>query len=147
MHEPAELFVWDGAGERQLTNFNKGLLSQIDFVAPERFQFKASDGQMIEGWIMKPRDLKEAEKRPTILDIHGGPKSKYGASLMFELQLYRAEGYVGIFTNPRGSDGYSEKFADIRQAYGTRDYKDIMEAVDYVTTNYGNWWSRSQPLP
>ncbi len=38
--------------------------------------------------------------------------------------------------NPRGSDGYSEKFADIRGRYGTRDYDDLMEGLDYVLKRF-----------
>ncbi|MDV3277409.1 MAG: prolyl oligopeptidase family serine peptidase [Nitrososphaerales archaeon] len=38
--------------------------------------------------------------------------------------------------NPRGSDGYSERFADIRGMYGTRDYDDLLEGLDYVLKRY-----------
>lgn len=55
---------------------------------------------------------------------------------MHEFQLLAAEGYAIVYANPRGSGGYSEEFADIRQHYGERDYKDIMETVDHVTSKY-----------
>jgi acylaminoacyl-peptidase len=133
---PAEVYAWDGTREARLTRFNDPLLSTIDRHSPSRFEFKASDGHLIEGWIIRPHGLAEGERRPAILDIHGGPKSKFGYSFMLELQLYSAAGYAVIYVNPRGSDGYSAEFADIRGAYGTRDYRDIMEAVDYVTSAY-----------
>ena len=41
-----------------------------------------------------------------------------------------------ICLNPRGSDGYSEKFADIRGKYGTRDYDDLMEGLDHVLKKF-----------
>jgi dipeptidyl aminopeptidase/acylaminoacyl peptidase len=56
---------------------------------------------------------------------------------MFEHQLYAASGYAVLYFNPRGSDGYTEEFADIRGRYGTRDYRDIMEAVDHALERYG----------
>jgi len=56
----------------------------------------------------------------------------FGPSFMEEFQLYVSSGYAVVFTNPRGSDGYDEGFADIRGRYGERDYQDLMEAVDYV---------------
>ena len=130
--EPAEVWVRDGAVERRLTGFNDGLLSRLSLSEPERFEFEASDGQRIEGWVLRPGGLREGERCPAILDIHGGPKSKFGCSLMFEHQLYAAEGYAVVYLNPRGSDGYGQDFADIRGIYGTRDYEDIMEAVDHV---------------
>lgn len=135
--DPAEVWVRDEAGERRLTAFNDELLKRLSLNEPERFEFEAGDGQMIEGWVLKPHGLRGGERHPAVLDIHGGPKSKFGCSLMFEHQLYAAEGYAVIYVNPRGSDGYSQEFADIRHAYGTRDYRDIMEAVDYAAAAYG----------
>ncbi len=42
-----------------------------------------------------------------------------------------------IFSNPRGgSDGYGEEFADIREHYGERDYKDLMEVVDEAVKRF-----------
>lgn len=134
--EPAEVWVKDEAEDRKLTRFNSELLSKLDVCAPERFEYEASDGKPIEGWIIKPPGLKEGEKYPAILNIHGGPKSVFGYAFMFEHQFFASKGFVVVYPNPRGSDGYSEDFADIRGAYGERDYKDIMECIDYVTSRY-----------
>ncbi len=39
--------------------------------------------------------------------------------------------------NPRGSDGRSEKFAiEIKGKYGERDYKDLMEGLEYAVENF-----------
>ena len=35
-----------------------------------------------------------------------------------------------VYGNPHGSDGYSEEFADIRGAYGTIDYEDLITMAD-----------------
>jgi dipeptidyl aminopeptidase/acylaminoacyl peptidase len=55
---------------------------------------------------------------------------------MFEFQVLTNEGFVVVFMNPRGSDGYGEGFADIRGHYGERDYEDLMEGLDYVLRSY-----------
>ena len=48
-----------------------------------------------------------------------------------ELQRYAAEGYVTIWSNPRGSTGYGEDFAHaIDRAYPGNDYDDLMSLVD-----------------
>ncbi len=134
--EPAEVWVKDEEGERRITGFNDELASRLSLSGLELFDFTVTDGQRIEGWLLKPQGLKEGEKYPAIIDIHGGPKSKFGYSFMFEHQLYSAEGYVVVILNPRGSDGYSQEFADIRGKYGTRDYDDIMEGMDHVVANH-----------
>ncbi|MFH0848391.1 MAG: S9 family peptidase [archaeon] len=129
---PAELFIRDRDLEWKATRFNDTLMSDLRLSNPEIFTFKASDGQMIEGWIMKPQNY-EGGKAPAIVEIHGGPRTAYGNTMMLEFQLLAANGYVVIFTNPRGSSAYGEDFAAaIPRDYGNRDYKDIMEAVDHV---------------
>ncbi|MEM0211106.1 MAG: S9 family peptidase [Candidatus Methanomethylicia archaeon] len=134
--EPKELYLFHNNSEIKITNFNSEFLRNYTISKPEYFQFNASDGVKIDGWIMKPVDFDPNKKYPAILYIHGGPKTAYGASFIHEFQVYAAKGYVVIYTNPRGSDGYSEEFSDIRGHYGERDYMDIMEALDYVLANY-----------
>ena len=134
--EPAEVWLTDESRERRMTRFNDSLLSKLCLSGLDHFEFEATDGQRVEGWVLRPHGFQEGQKYPSILDIHGGPKSKFGNSFMFEHQLYAAEGYAVVVLNPRGSDGYSEEFADIRGMYGTRDYLDIMEAVDHVFAAY-----------
>jgi dipeptidyl aminopeptidase/acylaminoacyl peptidase len=134
--EPGELWVWEAGEHRRLTNFNGPMLRELKLSTPERIEFKASDGAIIEGWMLRPINQEADRRYPLIMDIHGGPKSKYGYSLMFEHQLYAAKGYVVLYTNPRGSYGYTEEFADIRRRYGTRDYQDLMEAIDHILKHY-----------
>lgn len=132
---PAELYVISRGIEKRLTHFNDGLLSEIGPVRPESFTFKASDGVSIDAWLLKPRGASEKKRCPLVLNIHGGPKSAWGYSFMFENQLFAARGYAVLCVNSRGSGGYSEEFADIRKHYGERDFRDLMEAVDYTIEN------------
>jgi len=133
---PAEVWVKDDRGERKLTNLNDFLLSELGLSVPEHFEYQTSDGKKIDGWLMRPATAKEGESVPAVLDIHGGPKSVFGYSFMFEHHYFSSRGYAVIYFNPRGSDGYSEEFADIRGAYGERDFQDIMEGLDYVLSKF-----------
>lgn len=45
-------------------------------------------------------------------------------------------GYFVIFINLYGSDGYGNKFVDIRGKYGIIDYEDLMNFIDYVLEKY-----------
>ncbi len=133
--EPKELYILRDGEPVKITRFNEMFRRRFKLSRAEPFRFKASDGVEIDGWVMKPVDFKDGEKYPWILYIHGGPKTIFGASFMEEFQLYVNKGYAVVFTNPRGSDGYSEEFADIRGRYGERDYQDLMEAVEYAVEN------------
>lgn len=126
---PTELYIFRDGKEKKLTDFN-GWIKDYKLSKPEHFKVKASDGVEIDAWIMKPVDFEPGKKYPAVLEIHGGPKTAYGYSFMHEFHVLTTRGFVVIFSNPRGSDGYGEEFADIREHYGERDYRDIMEVVD-----------------
>ena len=76
----------------------------------------------------------DAQKRyPLILEIHGGPHAAYGPNFSAEAQLFAAQGYVVLYTNPRGSTSYGDAFANaIHLAYPGNDYDDLMSGVDSV---------------
>jgi dipeptidyl aminopeptidase/acylaminoacyl peptidase len=120
----------DGGGERRLTDLNGELLSGLDLAAPERLEVAGAGGQAVEGWLLPGRGR---GRRPTILQIHGGPHALYGNAFMHEFQLLAARGYNVLYTNPRGSRGYGERFcSEIAGAWGELDYRDLMAAVDAV---------------
>ncbi len=116
--------------EVQLTFFNEWVISNKTLSKPERFTFYSKDGVLLEGYIMRPTDFDPSKKYPAILNIHGGPKTVYGEVFFHEMQVLANEGYVVIYTNPRGSDGRGNEFADIRGKYGTVDYEDLMIFVE-----------------
>jgi len=135
--EPADLWVYRAGGEpTRVTKFNE-VVKEYRVVEPKHFTFVASDGAEVEGWVIEPADRVEGRKYPAVVWVHGGPKSKFGWSFMFEFQLYSSNNYAVVYCNPRGSDGYSEEFADIRGHYGERDYQDIMECLDHAIKRFG----------
>ncbi len=134
---PKELYLLrDGEAER-VTSFNDFFLSRVELTEPQHFTFKASDGETIDGWVLLPPEkARKGDEIPWVLYIHGGPKTAYGWSFIEEFHYLASRGLAIVYTNPRGSDGYSEEFADIRGKYGERDYMDLMEAVDAALEKY-----------
>lgn len=121
--------------KRQLTDFNQALVSELALSEPERTRFEGADGWEIEGWLLKPPNFQEGTKYPLILQIHGGPHTCYGFSLNHEFQMLASAGYVVLYTNPRGSQGYGKDFARaVLGDWGGKDYEDLMKAVDYACT-------------
>jgi dipeptidyl aminopeptidase/acylaminoacyl peptidase len=132
---PSEAFASriDGTGEIRVSDLNHQLLSEIDLSPAERFHYPSQDGTQVEGWLMLPR----ASNPPLILSIHGGPHMAYNSQFDFEFQWLTANGYAVLFTNPRGSTGYGEKFLWATWGgWGKLDYQDVMAGVDYVLAHY-----------
>ncbi len=131
-----EIYLLSNGKEIQLTFLNEWVVKERTLSKPERFTYCSKDGVLLEGWIMRPIDFEPSKKYPTILNIHGGPKTVYGESFFHEMQVWANMGYVVIYTNPRGSDGRGNEFADIRGKYGTIDYEDLMTFVDEAIKRY-----------
>ena len=118
-----------------LTSFNDKVLENKYVAVPEEIHYE-NDGVPLTGWVIKPYGYQEGTKYPAIFDIHGGPKTVYGTVFMHEMQYWANEGYFVYWTNPRGSDGRGDEFADIRGKYGTIDYSDLMKFTDVVLEKY-----------
>ena len=120
----------DGSNERRLTCVNAGVLDDVALATPEHLEVVGAGGQTVEGWLLPG---KGRGKRPLVLEIHGGPHALYGNAFFFEFQLLAAHGYHVLFTNPRGSKGYGERFcSEIAGGWGSLDYQDLMAATDLV---------------
>ncbi len=132
-----ELWIKDEQGIRCLTKMNENLMKKLRLVEPEEFWFKASDGEGVQGWIIKPNGYVEGKKYPMILGIHGGPHGAYGYRIMTDFQALADNGFAVAYANPRGSIGFGESYAaGITGNWGELDYQDIMETVDYVIKTY-----------
>jgi dipeptidyl aminopeptidase/acylaminoacyl peptidase len=136
---PDDLFIADinGRNERRLTNLNEKLWGQLELAHVERFTYKSADEWDVDGFFVKPIGWQAGKKYPMILNIHGGPAGMYGVDWYHEFQVYAAKGYAVLFTNPRGSTGYGEKFErGIAGEWGGKDYLDVMNGVDAAIKRY-----------
>ena len=59
---------------------------------------------------MRPPGFEPGTTYPAFLNIHGGPFTQYGNRFFDEFQVTAAAGYVVVYSNPRGSSGYSEEW-------------------------------------
>ncbi len=101
-------------------------------------QWKAADGQEVEGLLTLPVGFQQGKRYPLILNIHGGPSGAFGETFIGSAGLYpvatfASRGYAVLRPNPRGSVGYGGKFrASNVNDWGGGDYKDLMTGVDRV---------------
>jgi dipeptidyl aminopeptidase/acylaminoacyl peptidase len=131
---PSVLALWRGGRERVLWDMNTAWRAERSIGKLEEIWVKSSaDGKSVHGWILYPPNFDPAKKYPLALDIHGGPHLDYGPLFSATHHLYAAAGYVVLFTNPRGSIGYGEAFANlINKCYPCQDHDDLMSSVDAV---------------
>lgn len=116
-----------------ITDINGDLLRSRCIVAPERVEFTGADGWKIEGWLLKPRGFDASKKWPLVLEIHGGPHGAYGHGFFHEFQVLAGRGYAVLYTNPRGSHAYGERFSEACVGdWGGKDYEDLMAGVDHA---------------
>ncbi len=134
---PGELQMVTQGAEARLTDLNPWLRER--YVAqPERHEFTAPDGWVIEGWLLKPENFEPGRRYPMVLEVHGGPHGQYGWAFFHELQMLAGMGYLVLYTNPRGSDGYGERFRkEVVRDWGGKDYIDLMTAVDQLIERTG----------
>ena len=131
--QPSEVFLLAGNAMNQLTETNAGTLNELKLAEVRNVSFPSADGTEVEGFIFTPPDYRKGRRYPTILRIHGGPVSQYDFGFNAEAQLFAANGYVVVISNPRGSSGYGQDFsAALFANWGVPDFEDVMAAVDYA---------------
>ena len=133
-HEPGDVVRLDVRRPTQLTELtqvNDDVLAGVRLGQVEEIWYPSADGFRIQGWIIKPPDFDPTRRYPMMLAIHGGPHGMYGVGFNFGWQEHAANGYVVLYTNPRGSTGYGSAFGNaIKNAYPGKDYDDLMTGVD-----------------
>jgi dipeptidyl aminopeptidase/acylaminoacyl peptidase len=116
---------------KQLTAVNDDILTGKKLGKVEEIWFTSKDGLKIQGWYVTPPDFDPQKKYPLQLQIHGGPHGMYNVGFNYGYQEDAANGYVVLYTNPRGSTGYGSKFGnEIMRAYPSKDFDDLMAGVD-----------------
>jgi dipeptidyl aminopeptidase/acylaminoacyl peptidase len=135
-YEPGDIYLINpGRTVRmdRLTNMNRDLMRNVKLGEVEELWYKSTDDLDIHGWVIKPPDFDPSETYPMMLVIHGGPHAMYGVGFNYAWQEHAANGYMVLYTNPRGSTGYGSAFAnEINNAYPGKDYDDLIAGVDHL---------------
>jgi dipeptidyl aminopeptidase/acylaminoacyl peptidase len=129
-----------GSEEQALTRLTQPFADAVSLGSPQRFVARSADGTEVECWAVPPAGARPGERYPTLLNVHGGPFTQYGNRFMDEFQLQAAAGFGVLYSNPRGSSGYSEQWgravrwpeceSDPGTGWGGVDFEDVMACVD-----------------
>ena len=127
---PPEVFALDGSSLRRLSRQNDAWLADVQLAPVEDTVLRSKDGTEVHGFLVRP--LGGASSRvPTILRLHGGPQSQFDYGFSFEWQLFAANGYAVVASNPRGGTGQGQDYAKALYAdWGGPAVPDVLAAVD-----------------
>ncbi len=132
INAPNEIFHYnEKTGEKKLTSINDALLTTIDKVNVQRFDFAGAGGAQVWGQIIKPTahpKIIAGEKLPVAFLVHGGPQGSFGNSWSFRWnpKVMASQGYVAVTVDFHGSVGYGQKFTDsINQDWGGKPLTDL----------------------
>jgi len=117
---------------RELATVNDAVAA-YDLQPAQLLHVPGADGLTIDGFLYLPPGMGDQEKLPAIIEMHGGPYSRYGNewSSRYPWQVLSHEGFAVFIANPRGGTGYGEQFLrGVYRNFGTDDYRDLMAAVD-----------------
>ncbi len=92
----------------------------------------ASDGALVQSWLVLPDGASADNPAPLLLWIHGGPLMSWSTwSWRWCPWLMAARGYAVLMPNPALSQGFGQEF--VRRGWGEwggAPYTDLMAAVD-----------------
>jgi acylaminoacyl-peptidase len=115
---------------RRVTDLMAEAWADIELVEPQE-RWHEVDGRRIQGWFLPATGTRRGNPKPLVLEIHGGPQTLYGWSLMWEWQCLVTEGMSVYASNPRGSQGYGQAFAAANFGdWGTGPMADVVGGID-----------------
>jgi len=133
---PGELYVWADGTTRCLTDLNPWLRDHRLSV-PQTYWYDGLDGAKVHAWLMKPVNVVEGCKYPTIVYVHC---SMFSWDFNHEFQTYASAGFAVAYFNQRGTTaGYGQAWtrASIGDQ-GGKDYAEIMLGVDDLLARHGD---------
>ena len=120
----------------------KQLVSDYGFCKREPFSFTTSEGVMLNGWMVKPKDFDANKKYPVIMHQYSGPGSQQvtnswsagsmGQGGAFDSYLAQ-EGFIVVSVDGRGTGGRGSEFEKCTYLnLGNLESKDQVETALYV---------------
>jgi dipeptidyl aminopeptidase/acylaminoacyl peptidase len=135
---PPELFTMShgDATVTRRTNSNPWL-DELRLAPQEVISYKARDGVVIEGLLVRPLDEVAGRRYPLVMYVHGGPEAHHSNGWLTNYgdpaQALAANGYFVMHTNYRGSTGRGVAFSKLSQGDPAgKEFDDLIDAVDHL---------------
>ncbi len=97
---------------------------------------KRKDGSFnkVQAFILRPKGLKQGERIPAIVAIHGGPQGSWLNSFhpRWNALMFATSGYAVVMPNITGSTGFGQQFVnEVSKDWGGAPYEDVMGLFPY----------------
>ncbi len=131
----ADLFIVEVASGRstQVTHSMPAAIYPGALITPRKVTYPSTDGFTINAYLYEPRGVRQGERVPAIVWVHGGPTSQFMDTYQAQVQFFAQRGYAVLLPNIRGSSGYGRPFEDANNGcWGHCDLKDIVAGAEYL---------------
>lgn len=114
-------------------------LQDYAVVPKEFFRYKSGDGKtMLDGYMLKPRNLVADKKYPTLVYQYSGPRAPsvlndFGGTYFYWFQMLVQKGYVVAVLDTRGTSYRGEEF--VKQTYkqlGKLELEDLLAGGEFL---------------
>lgn len=140
LYRPAEIYRVDVNAEgkargqaRALTQVNSSTFGEVHPAQVTELWAQSQDGLPLHSYLVTPPDFSAERRYPAVVLLHGGPQGAWEDvwQWRWNAQMFAGAGYVVLMPNPRGSEGFGQRFVDqVSGDWGGRAYDDVMRLVD-----------------
>ncbi|WP_020571623.1 S9 family peptidase [Neolewinella persica] len=142
INSPSTVTVMDGAGDavRQIVD-NMELQQKMKtygYQPVEFFDFKTEEGTTLNGYMIKPGNMRDGQEHPLLMHVYGGPGSQqvmdnWRGQNMAWFQMLVQQGFVVAVVDNRGTGARGELMK--KQTYltlGKQETEDQISAAKYL---------------
>ncbi len=133
--DPGKIYLFDTKQNKLRFLFKSKPKTKVsEFAEVEPIEFKASDGQKINGYFTKAKSENKDKIAPLVILVHGGPHGvRDNWRFSSEVQYLALNGYSVLQVNYRGSGGYGHKFETAgHKAWGSTSQQDIHDGYQWL---------------
>lgn len=133
---PGDVYVWSIESPKQVERVFTASLGGLDpatFVTPISLNYPAQDGVQLQGLLYLPDAEAFPGKRPTVVQVHGGPTAQSRPGFRPVEQYLVNRGIAVFAVNVRGSTGFGKTYARLdNQELRLNSVSDLVDTAAFL---------------
>ncbi|MEE4204105.1 MAG: S9 family peptidase, partial [Halieaceae bacterium] len=137
---PGDVLVWNLEKNDIKRAFRSNLagINPAVLVEPESLRYPARDGELLHGFLYRPKVTSPGTSAPVVVRVHGGPTSQARPVYRAQTQYLVNKGVAVFDVNVRGSTGFGKRFSRLdNQEKRLDSVRDLVDTVDFLSTQPG----------